>query len=328
METFFAVLASMSLVFTWTSATKLQSIQYEDACAGTAAYQMVATKNAATLQTAAIAPFGRSETGWKLYAPQIAQTIGSPCTPETEGFAVTLAAWQAQHRLSPTGEMNVATLSVMKNTWQQARPFVAAFDTSDCPPAPAEHTLATIGAKEGWVGKISKIDSDAVTNLRAMVAAARAEDPRIAADPAMLTIVSAFRSPEYDAQRCATQGNCNGIARARCSAHRTGKALDLFIGALPGHSPVSTDDANRLYQTQTPAYQWLVKNAARFGFVNYVFEPWHWEWVGRRAPETQAPVLREARLFGGPQPKHTPLVQIRSAMLHLRARMQTLTGTN
>ena len=31
----------------------------------------------------------------------------------------------------------------------------------------------------------------------------------------------------------------------------------------------------------------LVKNAARFGFVNYVFEPWHWEWVGDPAPETR-----------------------------------------
>ena len=30
-----------------------------------------------------------------------------------------------------------------------------------------------------------------------------------------------------------------------------------------------------------PAYRWLVRYAARFGFVNYAFEPWHWEWVGR-----------------------------------------------
>ncbi len=31
---------------------------------------------------------------------------------------------------------------------------------------------------------------------------------------------------------------------------------------------------------QTPAYRWLLANARRFGFVNYVFEPWHWEWTG------------------------------------------------
>jgi LAS superfamily LD-carboxypeptidase LdcB len=112
-----------------------------------------------------------------------------------------------------------------------------------------------------------------------MVTAARAADPRIAADRNMLTIVSAFRSPAYDAARCAG-GHCNGIAKARCSAHRTGTAVDLFVGAAPGHGPVDSHDANRLYLSRTPAYRWLVKNAGRFGFVNYVFEPWHWEWVG------------------------------------------------
>jgi LAS superfamily LD-carboxypeptidase LdcB len=32
--------------------------------------------------------------------------------------------------------------------------------------------------------------------------------------------------------------------------------------------------------TRQPTYRWLVRNAGRFGFVPYVFEPWHWEWVG------------------------------------------------
>ena len=125
-----------------------------------------------------------------------------------------------------------------------------------------------------------------------MIEAARNADPRIAADREMLTIVSAFRSPAYDAAKCAAGANCNGVAKARCSAHRTGTAVDLYVGAAPGHSPVDSDDANRLHQSKTPAYRWLVQNAARFGFVNYVFEPWHWEWTGapaqRSAHFTQA----------------------------------------
>jgi LAS superfamily LD-carboxypeptidase LdcB len=28
------------------------------------------------------------------------------------------------------------------------------------------------------------------------------------------------------------------------------------------------------------AFRWLVANAYRHGFVNYAFEPWHWEWTG------------------------------------------------
>ena len=119
-----------------------------------------------------------------------------------------------------------------------------------------------------------------------MIAAARAADPRIAADRQTLTIVSAFRSPAYDAARC-SGGRCNGIAKARCSAHRTGTAVDLYVGAVPGHSPVDSDDANRLYLSQTPTYRWLVKNAGRYGFVNYVFEPWHWEWVGEPTQQTE-----------------------------------------
>ena len=43
----------------------------------------------------------------------------------------------------------------------------------------------------------------------------------------------------------------------------------------------STDVHSRRYMSQTPTYRWLVKNAGRFGFVPYVYEPWHWEWVGR-----------------------------------------------
>jgi LAS superfamily LD-carboxypeptidase LdcB len=46
----------------------------------------------------------------------------------------------------------------------------------------------------------------------------------------------------------------------------------------------STADANRLAMSKTPAYRWLVLNAPRYGFLNYAFEPWHWEWVGEPAP--------------------------------------------
>jgi LAS superfamily LD-carboxypeptidase LdcB len=71
----------------------------------------------------------------------------------------------------------------------------------------------------------------------------------------------------------------SGITRAQCSPHRTGLALDLVVGAAPGFTVDSSADPNRLHMSQTPAYLWMVKNAGRFGFVNYVFEPWHWEYV-------------------------------------------------
>ena len=62
--------------------------------------------------------------------------------------------------------------------------------------------------------------------------------------------------------------------------------MDIYLGHAPGYAADSSADANRLYMTEGPAYRWLVANADRFGFVNYPFEPWHWEWAGEapRAP--------------------------------------------
>ena len=52
------------------------------------------------------------------------------------------------------------------------------------------------------------------------------------------------------------------------------------MGQAPGFGPDSTADPNRLLQSRSAAYGWLIVNAGRFGFVNYPFEPWHWEWTG------------------------------------------------
>jgi D-alanyl-D-alanine carboxypeptidase len=46
---------------------------------------------------------------------------------------------------------------------------------------------------------------------------------------------------------------------------------------------VSTADANRAIQVATPAYGWLARNAHRFGFRPYFYEPWHWEYDPRLA---------------------------------------------
>ncbi|MGZ6037396.1 MAG: D-alanyl-D-alanine carboxypeptidase family protein, partial [Phenylobacterium sp.] len=115
---------------------------------------------------------------------------------------------------------------------------------------------------------------------RELVAAARREDPRIAADPQALKLFSGFRDPAADQARCETDGNCNGVQRTTCSAHRTGLAMDLYMGQAPGFPPDSSAEATRAFMSRTPAYRWLVANAARFGFVPYPFEPWHWEWTG------------------------------------------------
>jgi LAS superfamily LD-carboxypeptidase LdcB len=107
-----------------------------------------------------------------------------------------------------------------------------------------------------------------------MIAAA-AEDPSLMLGQ-YFKIVSAFRSREYqdELRRKSPNAGSAGLA-VNNSPHFTGRALDLYVGG----SPVDTRDSNRAIQVNTPAYRWLVRNAERFGFRPYFYEPWHWEYV-------------------------------------------------
>ena len=235
--------------------------------------------NAAGIRSLAFAPFGRPEIGWEIYLPLIAHEIGTRCDPRTPAFAADLAAWQSAHGMAPGGVVDAATFAAMRTAWQARRPFVDASHRA-CPAPPAETRLAMVPAGLSYGGKVMQLRAGALAAYEAMRSAARAEDPRIAADGRLMMLFSAYRSPQFDAARCAREGNCQGIVRASCSAHRTGLAMDLYLGAAPGLAPDSSADANRLFISRGPAYRWMVLNASRFGFVNYPFEPWHWEWTG------------------------------------------------
>ena len=223
---------------------------------------------------------GPAETGWEIYTPLIGHEIGSSCGPGSPGFAAALAAWEKGQDLPADGIMSAAVFGRMKGVVQMRRPSVRLSAQRICPNPPATAALAPAAATEGYAGKAIQLRPGALAAWRRMAAAARAEDAGVAADPRSLTIFSGFRSPADDDARCAREHNCNGVVRATCSAHRTGLAVDLYVGQAPGFGPDSSAAANRLFMSRTPAYRWLVANADRFGFVPYPFEPWHWEWTG------------------------------------------------
>jgi len=237
-----------------------------------------AAANAASLSTLAWSPFGGPEMGWEIYAPRIAAEIGTSCAPGSDGFAAALARWQQANRLPRTGVMDAATFAVMLPRWHLARPFVRVNRDGLCPGAPLEADLATARPDESYGGKTIQLRPAALEAYRRMAAEARAAG--VLGRPEALKIYSGFRAPDADAQRCARDQNCQGRVRTICSAHRTGLAVDLFIDAAPGFGPDSSVDANRLAMARSPLYRWMVWNAGRFGFVNYVYEPWHWEWTG------------------------------------------------
>lgn len=252
-------------------------------------WERAAIINASSLKALPWTPFGRNEVGWRIYAPLIAREIGVACPPGSSGFAQALAAWQQRQGMPADGLVSQATFLHMKGDMQGRRPIVLLSAQGVCP-APADERRLTAARPNEILGdKVVMLRPAVLAAYRRMAAAAREEVPAIAADPELLRIFSGYRSPTYDAARCETEQNCNGRERALCSPHRTGLAMDLYLGHAPGFLADASADANRLHLSEGEAYRWLVANADRFGFVNYPFEPWHWEWTGE-APKVSAGV--------------------------------------
>ena len=109
----------------------------------------------------------------------------------------------------------------------------------------------------------------------AMVSAARADG---IAQPLLLP-VSGYRSSAHQnrlwqhalARYGSAEEARKWVAPPGSSAHQSGRAVDMYLGAR-------NDSSNVPKLRGTPAYQWLVVNAQRFGFYPYEREPWHWEY--------------------------------------------------
>ncbi|WP_454761002.1 D-alanyl-D-alanine carboxypeptidase family protein [Caulobacter segnis] len=271
-----------------------------ETCDGTDAPDTAAAVNAASLSSLAWTPFGKPETGWEIYAPRIAAEIGTTCGPGSNGFASALARWQGAHGLQKTGVVDPTVFSAMLVRWHLARPFVRVNREGICPGAPPEANLELARPEESYGGKAIRMRPGALAAYRNMVAEAKAAGALT--KPDALRIFSGFRAPDADAQRCARDKNCQGLIRTICSAHRTGLAMDVVIDAAPGFGPDSSADANRLVMARSSLFRWMVVNAPRFGFVNYAYEPWHWEWTGE-------PLLPGVPISSLPQEGSEPIME-------------------
>ena len=220
---------------------------------------------------------GKHQFGWSLYSSLIAQKIGAgDAKPNTPEFAAAVAEWQRKNGV----ETNSGVVDL--STWTD---IMQAFQSQRIRDRQPSDQLVTIPIDDCYDEtrelELRKVDRTTYEAYKRMVAAALidlSKDAQTAAESAQgnkfLKIISAYRSPEYQAELRRKSPNATSAALAVNSPHLTGRALDIYVGGVP----TSTEDRNRAIQVATPAYKWLVKNASRFGFQPYFYEPWHWEY--------------------------------------------------
>ncbi len=242
------------------------------------AFSAAATENARLVNSLGWTFGAKPQRGWQIYVPIIQQTIGTEKSAETPEFAVAVAAWQQKSGLAPTGKLDNETLLKMVAWWQSRRLNSSRY--------PSDEELVSAPITDFYdqarAPELLKVERETYAAYKKMVAAAAKDlnlkqtpTGELAPEEKFLRIVSAFRSREYQAKLRAASPHSGRAGLAVNSPHFTGQALDIYVGG----EPTITKDFNRLQQVQTPAYKWLVKNAERFGFRPYYYEPWHWEYV-------------------------------------------------
>ena len=192
---------------------------------------------------------GKSQRGWRLYTPLISQMIEADTDAQTSNFALAVSRWQKEKGLDSHGVLDSSTWFQMISAWQSDRIKDRTY--------PTEAQLLTIPVSECYdpsrPEELRKVERETYLAYKQMLRAAAAD----------------LRKQSPNSGRAGLAVN---------SPHFTGRALDIYVGG----EPVDTKDANRALQTETRAYRWLVKNASRFGFRPYFYEPWHWEYVGKK----------------------------------------------
>lgn len=213
---------------------------------------------------------GKQQRGWYLYDLLIGKTLETNDDALSADFAEEVAGWQKKRGLRADGVLDQDALMALVSQWQSAR-------LKNRAPAQPDQ-LVTAPPSDfydpGRAAELRQVERNAYEAYKEMIAAAAA-DLNLAPTSKYLKIVSSYRSRDYQDQLRKKSPNAGRAGLAVNSPHFTGRALDIYVGG----EPVDTKDSNRAIQVNTPAYKWLVRNAERFGFRPYFYEPWHWEYV-------------------------------------------------
>jgi len=247
----------------------------------TAAFAAAASQNAALRNELTWTFGGKQQRGWSLYELLIGKTLKTPGDSGTSDFASAVATWQKRSGLRSDGVLDEDSLMRLVSQWQSNRLKNRNSATPDqLLTAPATDFYDPSRAED-----LRQVERNTYAAYKRMIAAAIADPAlklahnssgELAPGEKYFKIISAFRSRAYQDELRRQSPNAGSAGLAVNSPHFTGRALDIYVGG----DPVDTKDSNRAIQVDTPAYRWLVRNADRFGFRPYFYEPWHWEYVG------------------------------------------------
>ena len=215
---------------------------------------------------------GKGQRGWYLYDSLLTKTLDTRGDATTADFAAAVAAWQKRRGLSANGVLDEKPLMAIVSHWQSNRL------KSRTPADPSELMVAPPSDfyDPGRAEELRQVERNTYAAYKEMIAAAMADPSlNLKSTDKFLKIISSYRTRDYQDRLRQQSPNSGRAGLAVNSPQFTGRALDIYVGG----STVDTADANRAIKVNTRAYQWLVRNAERFGFRPYFYEPWHWEYV-------------------------------------------------
>lgn len=146
-----------------------------------------------------------------------------------------------------------------------------------------ENVTVPLSARDSYLNTTQYLIHKAKAPLERMIADAEK-------DGMCLVVISGYRTPDKQ-QQLYNEGGHSLVALPSRSEHVKGIAVDL--GGCPMVNGVRDDSGTRLELKNDfdtlPEYQWLLKNAGKYGFAqsyteeNFAItgtqaEPWHWRY--------------------------------------------------
>ncbi len=222
--------------------------------------------------------FGKNrQIGWFLYVPLIQHSLKTEAKADSSEFAAAVAEWQKNNSLESNGILDAETMLGFVKFWQTKR-LQKVYEADE---ATLFHAPIADFYDPTRDVNLLNVEKETYAAYKKMIAAAakdlnlKIKDGTLNGDDKFLKIISAHRSRKYQEELRKKEPNAGRAQLAFTSPHFTGRALDIYVGG----EPVTTKNENRAIQIETKAYKWLVANAEKFGFYNYFYEPWHWEYV-------------------------------------------------